>query len=77
MPLDLDKLEALARAATPGPWTYDGDIRASDGSFIIRDDRYSPTTPGDSDAAFIAAANPATALALIDEIREWRSGQRP
>ena len=68
---DLESLETLARAATPGPWEA---TRQTDdeccfvGYFIeakgktISDDG---TAPDSDDAQFIAAANPAVVLALI------------
>jgi hypothetical protein len=70
--LDLDKLEALARAATPGPWrasdayadngAFSGiDINADDGTVLLSED----SGPGQRDAQFIAAANPAAVLDLI------------
>jgi hypothetical protein len=79
--LDLDKLEALARAATPGPWKMATDWNRAavyaDHSPYKRvvcsgnqnnSGRYSQEdwSGADwSDAAFIARANPAAVLALI------------
>lgn len=69
---DLDRLEALARAATPGPWKKDSSYTI--GPVSDEDDQsYGFVIPladvyGDNrtpDAAFIAAANPAAVLALI------------
>lgn len=68
----LDYLERVARAATKGPWDThpitDDElyprglaITAAGGETISDED----TGPGDDDAAFIAAANPAAVLALI------------
>lgn len=77
----LDDLEALAKAATPGPWTV---LREShgypdDGQLYVV-----PSTPNDSvdcvavvgaepgataDAAYIAALDPQTVLALIEQAR--------
>jgi hypothetical protein len=79
--IDLDKLEALAKAATPGPWAYTirdhhsftdagatingaGDER--NGYPVVAD--LPPRTINgthEANASFIAAANPATILALI------------
>lgn len=70
---DLDKLEALARAATPGPWAYqeDSDVYThivrpvqSPGN-IVR--HYAQDTSGvvEANARFTAGANPAAVLALI------------
>jgi len=72
----LDKLEALARDATPGPWhansayadngEFSGiDICATDGSMLLSED----SGPGTKDSQFIAAANPAAILALIAQAR--------
>jgi len=72
---DLDHMEALARAATPGPWcwwTSNSTLRLTgadgrDGGVL-----YGYARQGDGDVncapnnqAFIAAANPAAVLALI------------
>lgn len=73
--IDLDRLEALAKAATPGPWawwTSNSTLRLTgadgkDGSVL-----YAYGHSGNSDVccspenkAFIAAANPAAILELI------------
>lgn len=75
-PLDLDKLEALAKAASKGPWFF-GDEFADNGSFsgfalyaedgekLIAED----IGPGKHDIEFMANANPATILALIAKAR--------
>lgn len=72
----LADLERLARAATPGPWecqTSNGWRRVgttaanrgrSDGD-VLANDAASP-----ANMAYIAAANPATVLALLDRIAE-------
>lgn len=73
--IDTTKLRELAQAATPGPWNCELD-RGS------RLRIYSETNSGivdgcgccgspncdDTDANFIVAANPATVLALLDEL---------
>lgn len=85
--VNLDALEALAQAATPGPWYWKDDEMVTD---AIGDDEdadwdfktgshVGPTTliktdsgqypPRANNAAFIAAANPATVLALIARLR--------
>jgi hypothetical protein len=84
MPLDLDALEGLAKAATPGPWKSERGIEGwcveteaakdKDGGqhvacYCFAEAGYVP----DADAAFIAAMNPQTVLALIAEVRELRS----
>lgn len=63
-----DKLRRLASAATPGPWeSVDGDVwTPAECSFAlegINDQR-------GANAAFIASANPATVIALLDRIAE-------
>lgn len=68
---DLNKLRALAEAATPGPWGLQqwknsavagvhSDHPVPGGTFVAE-------TSG-ADAAFIAAVNPVAVLALLDEI---------
>lgn len=78
---DLERLEALAMAATPGPWEWkdrDGWYELEDQEgYRIADDGTAcgeyggwmelPTEPN---AAFIAAANPAAILSLIQRVRE-------
>lgn len=69
----LDQLEALAKAATPGPWEFyewdDGDFTS-----MVRDVELATiTTPRSytrSDNRFIAAANPTAILALIALVRQ-------
>jgi hypothetical protein len=72
--IDLDKLEALARAATPGPWEKSFgryDVIAPSESNAGLDLYHVCDTSGRNyprrscNADFIAAANPATVLALI------------
>ena len=71
---DVAELRRLAEAATPGPWSLtDGDPAMSGQHWTIRRQgvpgiRISGFTYGfNGDAAFIAAANPAAVLALLDE----------
>lgn len=70
---DLDDLERLAKAATPGPWTTkpDDDARkhllcTETGAWFGRVEA-SPRNA--ADAAFIAAANPAVVLELVRRMR--------
>ncbi len=63
----LDELEALAKAATPGPWRNSEERPLLCVTVGIPAD--SPRWNGRNDAAFIAAANPATVLDLIELIR--------
>ena len=86
---ELDKLEALAKAATPGPWT------AQKARSVIHVGGFSKVCeistsanhvyedyPGakkefiekqEHNAAYLEAANPATILALIERVRELES----
>lgn len=78
--IDLDKLEALAKAATPGPWRECGHDRGGCKCALIwcpeRDELVAEAWKGDDmvpravvepavNAAYIAAANPAAILELI------------
>lgn len=85
---DLDRLEALARAATPGPWTWwtsNSVLRLSaddgiDGGVLHAYSRrsHADICCGESDRAFIAAANPAAVLALIALARRAKpEGEAP
>lgn len=65
----LDHLEAVAKAATPGPWTVaedlEGYVYAGDGETVAMDER-----EGVADVEHIATFDPPTALALIARVRE-------
>jgi hypothetical protein len=64
---DFDELRRLAQAATPGPWDHEaGSVGAGD-EWVV--DSFKDH---EADAAFIAAANPATVIALLDERDELR-----
>lgn len=73
--IDIDALEALADAATQGPWsanesagTGDRFISGADGTYIT--DMPDPDGPeDDANWQFIAAANPATVKQLIARLR--------
>lgn len=59
---ELDRLEALAKASTSGPWAR----HPSPGTYAVYQPEFECWIPQDgSDADFIAAANPATVLSLI------------
>lgn len=83
MTLDIDHLASLARAATPGPWRhnpaqtrggpvwrveYTAKGMNAGASFVIAS---MEGTEGNDvpNAAYIAAADPTTLLALIDRVR--------
>ena len=68
----IDALEALAKAATPGPWKeslYPFFIQAGDYKIA----NVTSKNAGD-DSAFIAAANPAAILELIADLRKAEEG---
>lgn len=77
-PISLPRLIELARAATPGPWSYDVDedeihadsCSTQDGEpwHVIPSQQTGYFTP--KNAAFIAAANPATVIALAEALRD-------
>ena len=79
-----EELERLARAATPGPWVWEHgelfnpEIREQHRR-VIGSEPYEGQWIDDEgpDAAFIAAANPATVLALLSANREMREALRP
>jgi hypothetical protein len=77
---ELARLRELASKATPGPWAADPGIVASDYAWSVYADRGGGQGPevchcgqGEHDARFIAAASPATVLALLDSIRELQA----
>lgn len=79
MTLDLDELERVAKAATPGPWRVEGFVKRggaiakiiSHGLNAQGDGPagYVGDTYGEADAKFVAALNPAVCLALISRAR--------
>lgn len=72
MTVDKDKLRQLAEAATPGPWF----ASPSHDHYKVLQDNDSGLLPEiagvdeRANTAFIAAANPATVLALLDELAD-------
>lgn len=73
----IQSLREAAQKATPGPWTghwvrMGGDASIAAGENLVASVRYeSDTTRRDANAAYIALANPATILALLDEREEF------
>lgn len=70
--IDLDRLEALAKAATPGPWTADEckDSIESPGATVYQMAVYGDgqaLSPADQD--YVAAAGPDVMLDLISQAR--------
>ena len=76
--MDTDKLKALALAATPGKWEWDGRTVDEDGYVHIPECSYivgliclAGSYEGyQDDCDYIAAACPATVLALIAEVED-------
>ena len=71
--LDIPRLAALAEAATPGPWEMDdAEIFAANGRCIGSTALWDDAPNADqsiADAAYIAAADPTTILALIRRVQ--------
>lgn len=80
MSIDKDKLKALAEAATPTKWSTSGSYiaptRQENGSTYVESWRSIALVSDDKDRAFIAAANPATILALIAEIERLQREEK-
>lgn len=94
----INELRKLAQAATPGPWVVNGDPLVNEGApHLMTEDGYaiadfwgSESSLGlkgnEQNAAFIAAANPAAILTLIQQrdellaalkhIREYWNGDQ-
>jgi hypothetical protein len=75
--IDLARLRELAEAAHPGPWHYAGlgEIHEDVTNFVIAElsygdpsDPYTISDAQEADGNYIAAANPAAVLALLDRI---------
>lgn len=74
--IDKEDLRRLAQAATPGPWKVVKDHRwpgVHGGDVILGGSFCDYSVPDDEDEAFIAAANPATVIELLDEIERLRT----
>lgn len=75
-----EELRKLALAATPGPWgNQNGDIAppSDDGNmgyWIAHLEDCGPNWK--TNAAFIAAFNPSTALALVDQVERLEKGAK-
>lgn len=69
--LDLDKLEALAKAATAGPWRLYRQPPGTVGVVNRNDEtgRAVAASSSDANASYIAAMSPDVALAMIARLR--------
>ena len=69
--MNLSELEALAKAATPGPWETNKEDIISNVMEVIANNGYVSVCDADPyDALFIAHANPQTILQMIALIRQ-------
>lgn len=78
--IDTRALRALARAAMPGPWHTEyvesdrwWQIYAQPHDGIVCPEVAAIDTDGADEALYIAAANPAVILALLDEVDQLRA----
>jgi len=81
--MNTEQLKQAAMAATPGPWLYETSKRpgsAGNYQLILSEDEnsvaecYGTDHEDAANGRYIAAANPATILALlecVDALREW------
>lgn len=74
MTIDIAKLKAAALAATPGPWSYNGNCRF--GVWQNAEKFYVFETGSHADAVFTALANPDVILQLVTELETLRSSAR-
>ena len=74
---ELSALEAVAKAATPGPWRHPGRAlvvsRMSEDEPLVCDCISQEFAQAPKNAAFIATANPSVVLELIAEMRQARA----
>jgi hypothetical protein len=71
--VDLNELERLAKAATPGPWVWNacGEAILSAHCMVVLTSRTNKKGEvSTEDATYISAANPAAVLTLLDRVRE-------
>lgn len=80
MTIDLDQLEARAKAATPGPWytiwyriyAYKKNVASAQEVYSYNEEKEIPPKEAEANAAYIAVASPDTVLELIAELRRGR-----
>ncbi|MFW0750132.1 ead/Ea22-like family protein [Pseudomonas aeruginosa] len=74
---DHSELRRLAKAATPGPWGRDGfyihTTRKEGGTTYVETWNTLAGIARKENAEFVAAANPKTILALLDEIDQLKA----
>ena len=82
MTIDTKRLRELAEKATPGPWVVEETRESSTLRFqrpypeyTAPDGRVLSLSMGHENAEFIAATDPQTVLALLDEIDRLRTGR--
>jgi hypothetical protein len=77
-PSHLSQLEAVARAATPGPWSVREESHETlmTAAVVNVNGMYVAESACQPDDEFIAAFSPSTALALLERIRELEAGLR-
>jgi hypothetical protein len=72
--IDLDALEATARAATPAPWAYNPTILGLPSTTVMAESKQLGYVAigqfREQDATHVAAFDPPTVLALIARLRE-------
>lgn len=74
MTTDLERLKALAMAATPGPWERKTNFYVCNKESTVVARVIAPLTDQNAiDCAYIAAANPSVVLALIDRLERAES----
>lgn len=73
----LAEIEEAAKAATPGPWNYDGSyvctMRQDGETFYVESWNPVADAPLSKNVKYISAANPATITALTAELRRLRA----
>ncbi len=73
--INIEELRRLAKEATPGPWNYiDGEISTEKGGVIISDGALESEGKSIDDAFYVAAANPAVILELIEILEREKEG---
>lgn len=80
--INLEELERLARAATPGPWEFDLNAEDCGGYPFIKTSNgevfFSTSNEGglEDNGKYISAANPQVVLKLIEALRVYEDALR-